>query len=94
MAKKRMECNIAGRVQLVMFRDFTRRNARGLGITGTVQNMSDGSVHVVAEGERDVLRKLLARLHKGPVFARVDKVEEAWSEATGEFKTFEIIYYH
>ena len=85
---------MAGRVQLVMFRDFTRRNAKKLDITGTVQNRSDGSVHVVAEGEEDALRKFLARLHRGPIFARVDKVEEVWSEATGEFKTFEIIYYH
>lgn len=81
-----------GRVQLVMFRDFTRRNARRLGITGTVQNMNDGSVRVIAEGEENALRKFLTCLHKGPIFARVDKVEEAWNEATGGFKTFEIIY--
>ncbi|MCR4306509.1 MAG: acylphosphatase [Candidatus Yonathbacteria bacterium] len=92
MTKRRLECSITGRVQLVMFRDFTRRSAKRLGITGIVQNMNDGSVRVVAEGEEDALRKLLARLHEGPIFARVDKMEEAWNEATGEFKTFEIIY--
>lgn len=93
MTKRRLECRVRGRVQLVMYRDFTKRNARRLGIVGTVQNMNDGSVRVVAEGEEDVLRKFLSRLQKGPIFARVDKVEEIWNEATGEFKTFEIIYY-
>ena len=94
MTKRRLECSVRGRVQLVMYRDFTRRNARRLGLTGTVQNMSDGSVRVVAEGEEDALRKFLARLHKGPIFARVENVEESWNEATEEFKTFEIVYYH
>ncbi|MCR4328215.1 MAG: acylphosphatase [Patescibacteria group bacterium] len=92
MTKRRLECCVRGRVQLVMYRDFTKRNARRLGIVGTVQNMNNGSVHVVAEGEEDALRKFLSRLHKGPIFARVDKVEETWNKATGEFKTFEIIY--
>ncbi|MCR4330312.1 MAG: acylphosphatase [Patescibacteria group bacterium] len=92
MTKRRLECRVRGRVQLVMYRDFTKRNARRLGIVGTVQNMNDGSVRVVAEGEEDALRKFLTRLQKGSILARVGKVEEVWNEATGEFKTFEIIY--
>jgi len=90
--QKRLECNITGRVQMVMFRDFTRRKAIGLGITGTVQNLNDGSVQVVAEGEEEKLHELLTLLHKGPTFARVDGLKEDWMEPTREFSDFSITY--
>ena len=40
-----------GRVQLVMFRDFTKRKAEEFGIVGTVRNEKDGTVRVIAEGD-------------------------------------------
>ena len=89
---KRLECNITGRVQMVMFRDFTRRNAKRLGIFGTVQNKTDGSVSVVAEGEKEKLQKLLSLLHKGSFLSRVDNISERWREYRGEFSDFKIIY--
>jgi len=89
---KRLECEIFGRVQFVMFRDFVRRNARARGITGTVKNNPDGSVSVRAEGEEDKLRKLLFILHRGSLFARVDRVDEEWKEPLGEFNSFDILY--
>ena len=89
---KRLECRITGRVQMVTFRAFTKRNARRLGLVGTVQNISDGSVYIVAEGEESDLQEFLAKVHQGPSFARVDRVEEFWSESAGEFTTFNIIY--
>lgn len=89
---KRLECAISGRVQMVMFRDFTRRAALALGLTGTVQNMLDGTVLVVAEGEETQLRALLGELHKGSTFSKVEKVTEQWGEPTGEFISFNITY--
>lgn len=90
--QKRLECFIFGRVQLVMFRDFTQRKARSLGLTGTVANLKDGSVFIVAEGEEDKLCRLLAYLKKGPVFAQVERLEEKWLPATAEFSDFKIIF--
>jgi len=90
--QKRLECQIFGRVQVVMFRDFTKRQARSLGLTGTVENLEDGSVLVVAEGEEEKLRELLVYLKRGPIFARVDRLEENWLEATGEFSDFKILF--
>jgi len=90
--QKRLECSITGRVQMVMFRDFTQRSARKLGIVGIVKNMDDGSVYVVGEGEEEKLQKLLALLHKGSIFARVDKVEEKWMKPEGSFNGFRIVY--
>ena len=91
--KKRLECEIAGRVQLVMYRDFARRKARPLGLTGTVENLSNGNVYVVAEGDEALLARYLEALKKGPFLARVTGVTEKWLPATGEFNDFNIIFY-
>ena len=89
---KRLECRITGQVQMVMFRDFTTRKARRLGLVGMVRNMKDGSVEMVAEGEEEKLKQLLVFLGKGSLLSRVDKVESFWTEPTGEFSKFNIVY--
>lgn len=90
--QKRLECEVYGRVQMVMFRDFVTRKARARGIVGTVKNNLDGSVSVRAEGEGEKLHELFTLLHRGPIFARVDRVRETWVAPLGEFKTFDIVY--
>lgn len=83
---------VSGRVQLVMFRDFVERKASGLGLVGVVQNLSDGTVEVLAQGGKEKLEALIALLHKGPVLARVDAVAVEWVEPKGDFKGFSIQY--
>ncbi len=90
--RKRLECKVSGRVQMVMFRDFVQRAATKLGVVGTVRNAREGHVSVVAEGEEEVLKQLLTYVKRGPLFARVDNVEEEWSEPLGGYKTFDILY--
>ncbi len=90
--QKRLECQVFGRVQLVMFRDFTERKARSLGLVGTVKNNPDGSVSVVAEGNEETLKKFLVLVHKGSILSRVEHVEERWLESLGEYKKFDILY--
>jgi acylphosphatase len=92
MTQNRIECKITGRVQMVMYRDFAQRKARRLGIVGTVQNMKDGSVALVAEGEEEALKKYIALLHKGSVFSKVEEVETKWTETTGDFRDFRIVF--
>ena len=87
----RIESKIVGKVQGVFFRDFANVNARMLGLTGTVRNMPDGSVFVVAEGEKAKLQKLLVLLEKGTPHAKVENVETKWLPATGEFLGFQTI---
>jgi len=89
---KRLSCRVTGRVQLVMFRDFTQRNAKYLDLVGWVKNNADGSVSLVAEGPENKLEELVKRLHKGSILSRVDGVETSWEEATEEFNGFEIRY--
>lgn len=81
-----------GRVQLVMFRDFVQRKGSGLGLTGTVRNLPDGTVEVVAQGERAKLEQLITKLHKGSLLSRVDAVEVAWRESSEQFDRFRIVF--
>ncbi len=83
---------VSGRVQLVMFRDFVQRKSTGLKLVGTVRNLPDGTVEVLAEGSKESLDALITLLHTGPVLARVDAVALEWVEPKGQFQSFSIQY--
>ena len=81
---------VRGRVQGVGFRWFVENAAQQFGIAGWVRNRSDGSVEVLAQGTREQLFNLRAKLHEGPRAARVDEVEEFESQPQDDLKTFRI----
>ncbi|WP_457651563.1 acylphosphatase [Rhodocaloribacter sp.] len=87
---ERLTARVYGRVQAVGYRHFVWTQARRLGLTGWVRNERDGSVAVVAEGPRPALESLLDALREGPPAARVERIETAWSPATGTLDDFEI----
>ena len=66
---------VKGRVQGVFFRDSTMRKARELGLVGTVRNLPDGSVQIVAQGPARALDKLVRWSHEGPPAAMVSEVK-------------------
>jgi acylphosphatase len=66
---------IKGKVQGVNFRYFTMLEARRLGLVGTVENLDNGSVLVKAEGEISAIETLIKWCRKGPLLARVERVE-------------------
>ncbi len=76
----RLSIDIYGRVQGVCFRMFVQERALDFGCVGFVKNSSDGSVHVVAEGQESALKKLLDECRKGPAVARVESVSEQWKQ--------------
>lgn len=63
---------VRGRVQGVGFRASCGREATRLGLAGSVRNLPDGSVEVVAEGPADAVAELIAWCRQGPRFAQVD----------------------
>ncbi len=65
---------IQGIVQGVGFRYFVRRAARELRVSGSVRNLADGSVEVLARGEESQLLLLGEALRRGPAASRVDSV--------------------
>jgi acylphosphatase len=76
----RMTALVSGQVQGVGFRAYARRRALDAALSGYAENLSDGRVEVVAEGERGELEHLLHLLKRGPPHAEVEQVEVSWSE--------------
>jgi len=82
---------VHGRVQGVWFRRNTQVQAHRLGVSGTVRNLPDGTVRVVAEADRTRLETLLAWLRQGPEMAHVTGIDVEWTEPRGCERGFEII---
>jgi acylphosphatase len=76
-------------VQGVGFRFYTQRIAEELGLSGWVENLSDGRVEISAEGSEDKLKELLSGINN--TFGRyIQDVQLNWEPATGEFHKFNI----
>jgi len=86
----RLHLIVRGRVQGVFYRSSVVEQARPLGLSGWVKNRIDGSVEIMAEGSPAQLEALKVWAGRGPKPAWVERVEEEWSEATGEFSGFAI----
>lgn len=82
---------IEGRVQGVFYRDWTRRLAQGLQLTGWVRNLADGRVEAVFEGPKEKVEQMIEKCNEGPRLAGVKHIDTIWEEATGEFNNFEIV---
>jgi len=82
-SRVRARLRVTGLVQGVFYRQSTASEAGRLGLTGSVRNLSDGSVEVVAEGARAAVEGLVAWCRRGPPSARVASVEVEWEAPTG-----------
>lgn len=82
---------ISGRVQGVYFRRFAKNKAKELGVNGTVRNLEDGRVEIVAQAEKESLDAFLQWCHKGPITAKVTQVDWVELQALEKiFNAFEI----
>ncbi len=84
------EIIVQGVVQGVGYRFFAIQKARDYGLTGYVQNLQDGSVLVVAEGEKGLLNDFINDLKIGPRAAKVTKVDVKFSEKEKGYKNFSV----
>ncbi|WP_406633799.1 acylphosphatase [Pseudarthrobacter quantipunctorum] len=84
----RLEARVYGMVQGVGFRFRTMGKAEELGLAGEVENLSDGSVAVVAEGPGLQVRALLDWLNSPNTPGRVERVEDSFSAVHGNFRGF------
>lgn len=87
-----MTIKISGQVQGIFFRAQTQDLASNLDLKGYVENLADGTVLIVVEGEKENLEKLLNWAKNGPELAKVEKVDIKWEKPTGEFESFQIKY--
>ena len=86
----RATITIQGRVQGVSYRSNARRKAAEYGLTGYVANQPDGSVQIVAEGDTTQIDRFVAWCSHGPKAAIVTQLRVDRTEATGEFRDFQI----
>lgn len=86
----RLHAIVHGRVQGVGFRAFVVDRGIAIGAKGWARNRWDGTVEVLAEGDRKTLEKLIAALRSGPRMANVTRVDVDWQPASGEFSSFHV----
>jgi acylphosphatase len=66
---------VNGRVQGVGFRWYVMRRAQALKLRGSVRNLVDGRVEVVAAGPDDAMAQFERDLKTGPSLARVTDLD-------------------
>lgn len=80
----------SGRVQGVGFRYAVKSLAPGFDLSGTVRNLEDGRVELIAEGERTELEAFQQAVRESGVAHFIRHEEAVWEPATGGMKGFEI----
>lgn len=88
----RARIRVWGVVQGVGYRYFVRRTAVALGLRGYVKNLPDGSVEVLAEGERISVDGLMHEMKAGARYASVDKIDIRWEEPGYDLDGFEYAF--
>lgn len=80
---------ITGKVQGVSFRHSTVREAHQLQLRGWVQNMADGSVQALLQGEPDQIDRMLAWMRRGPPAAAVKDVTHETCQSEKRYDRFQ-----
>jgi acylphosphatase len=84
---------VQGAVQGVGYREFTRRAAQRLDVSGWVRNRSDGAVEALLRGPAAGVEALIAEMRRGPRFAVVENLTMIELDAAqdGEGGTLEVL---
>lgn len=85
---RRLTAYISGKVQKTGYRARVLSIARDFGLKGYVQNLDDGRVKVVAEGEDYDLESMLAAIDIKNTLIQVADIQKEYSVATDEFQGF------
>lgn len=80
MARVARRVRVAGQVQGVFFRAWTREQAERLDVFGWIRNCPDGSVEAHIEGPEDRVEQVIQLLRRGPSGARVDDLQISEAE--------------
>lgn len=73
------------------FRYTAKRVAAGFELTGTIENVTDGRVKMVVEGQRQELEAFCAAIREAGLAGFIHAEQVYWSSAQNEFRGFEII---
>ncbi len=81
---KRLSC----RVQRVGYRAKVIQLANCMGITGIIENLSDGRVRIIAEGDEEKMELFEGSIDIRNTFIQVTSIEKIYSKPYGEFGSF------
>lgn len=89
---KTIEIICHGFVQGVGFRFMTQRLAQQMHVRGTVENLGNGDVRIIAQGDTELLEQFTALVKKSPSpSGRVDQMIVTELPDVEKFKHFTII---
>lgn len=90
---KTTELIVSGRVQGVGFRNYVSQIAKDLNIKGTVRNLSNGDVKIIAQTDDDTLNKMVERI-KQPQhqFMKIKDVEIHDLQLDKVYDDFSVVY--
>ena len=81
----------SGRVQGVGFRYTVKSLTTGFEVAGVVRNLADGRVELKVEGEREELDAFRVAVRESGLGGLIQREEEMFGAATGQFRGFEIV---
>ena len=90
MSLVRVNVHYSGRVQGVGFRYTVKSLVTGYDVLGTIRNLPDGRVELVAEGEHVELEEFLQAVQDSGLRRHIQDEDIVWEEAQDKFKGFEI----
>ena len=86
-----MQVIYSGRVQGVGFRYTAKTVAAGFEVIGTVRNLPDGRVELIAEGERGELEAFQEAVRGAGLAGFIRDEHVNWGAVKNEFHGFEIV---
>jgi acylphosphatase len=89
--RQRMRVYYSGRVQGVGFRYNVKSVAAGFEVTGTVRNLDDGRVELIAEGQRPELEAFRTAIRDSGVAGFIRDENVTWGDAQNDVRGFQII---
>jgi len=84
----RLTAIVSGKVQEVGYRARVIDIANAFGLRGMVENLKDGRVKIVAEGEDEKLKWFESAIDIKNALIYVSSIEKNYSSASGEFNLF------
>ncbi len=90
MALKRAIILVSGNVQMAGFRTFVKNIADFIDVKGYAENLSDGRVKIVCEGEEMGIAELANAIKtKASALSKVESLQTEYEKYAGEFLDFE-----
>jgi acylphosphatase/uncharacterized protein YoxC len=86
---KKVTLHVSGNVQRVGYRAKVKSIAKTLGIKGSIQNLPDGKVKIIAQGEQTELDKLIHDINISNSLINVTNIEQEYSTPSDDYEDFD-----